>query len=513
MSEFRVDQITNQSGSRGPDIAGITTFSATSGMVMPVDRSSQGILGGISKENLFLYHDPGLSLSSGLLTDLSGNNLHMQIVGPTLTLDGTDNQTSYLTFDGSDDYARLTTDQNPQALSSFPRSGSMTLGMTLKINTFTHVRPFVNRWSGVDQFRVYMFYDSQGEALPITPGAIRFNTDSMKLEYYRGGPVGFGTTTTTGEWVNITTDSPDIQTGGTRGVFAIGSTGSPTLSYDTTTQYITVSTTGNAIDFGDLTGTARGYGASFSSRTRGVFAAGQNGGVNQNNIDYVTISSTGTATAFGNISDVLVRYPTGLSNATRGILVGGYDGSNVRNEMRYVTIAATGSTVDFGNLITASYGGSTCSSSTRGIIANGHGSPARVNSIEFITISTLGNGADFGDNTATTNGMYGCSNSVRGIFAGGYSPSYVNTITYVSIPTLGDAIDFGDLTRSNGYGTSAASSTRGTFIAGTVWPEATNTIDYVQIMSTGNAIDFGDLIDSKTGGGAFGCSNGHGGLG
>ena len=50
------------------------------------------------------------------------------------------------------------------------------------------------------------------------------------------------------------------------------------------------------------------------------------------------------------------------------------------------------------------------------------------------------------------------------------------------------------------------------FIAGTVWPAATNIIDYVQIMSTGNAIDFGDLIDSKTGGGAFGCSNGHGGL-
>ena len=35
----------------------------------------------------------------------------MQIVGPTLTLAGTDNRTSYLTFDGSDDYARLTTNQ------------------------------------------------------------------------------------------------------------------------------------------------------------------------------------------------------------------------------------------------------------------------------------------------------------------------------------------------------------------------------------------------------------------
>ena len=168
MSDFRIDQITNQAGTAGPQIAGITTFSGTSGLLMPsgttVDRSSQGILGGVSKENLFLYHDLGLSLSSGLLTDLSGNNLHMQVVGPTLTLAGTNNQTSYLTFDGSDDYARLTTDQNPQALSSFPRSGSMTLGMTLKINTYTHVRPFVNRWSEVNQFRFLMFNDLDSTA-------------------------------------------------------------------------------------------------------------------------------------------------------------------------------------------------------------------------------------------------------------------------------------------------------------------------------------------------------------
>ena len=35
MSDFRIDQITNQSGTAGPDIAGITTFSSTSGMLMP----------------------------------------------------------------------------------------------------------------------------------------------------------------------------------------------------------------------------------------------------------------------------------------------------------------------------------------------------------------------------------------------------------------------------------------------------------------------------------------------
>ena len=101
---------------------------------------------------------------------------------------------------------------------------------------------------------------AHGENAPlnITPGAIRFNTDSMKLEYFRIGMEGGSTssyagigTLAAGEWVQITTDTPDIQTGGTRGVFAIGSSGSP-LSYDATTQYITVSTTGNAVDFGDM---------------------------------------------------------------------------------------------------------------------------------------------------------------------------------------------------------------------------------------------------------------------
>jgi hypothetical protein len=227
--------------------------------------------------------------------------------------------------------------------------------------------------------------------MSITPGAIRFNTDSMKLEYYHGGSVGFGTTTITGEWVQITTDTPDIQTGGTRGVFAVGSSDG---SYDTTTQYITVDTTGNAIDFGDLTGTARGYGASFSSRTRGVFLAGQNGGTNQNNIDYVTISSTGTATAFGGLFE-LVRYPTGFSNSTRGLIAGGLNPAST-DTIQYATIASTGNTIDFGNAAGGTFsGGASCASSTRGLIQRGSTSD-----IEFVTISTLGNTASFGDSTS-----------------------------------------------------------------------------------------------------------------
>ena len=68
-------------------------------------------------------------------------------------------------------------------------------------------------------------------------GAMRFNSDSQKLEFYDGA-----------QWLQVSTFSPNLN-GGARGVFGGGST--PT--YINTIDYITISTTGNAFDFGDLT--------------------------------------------------------------------------------------------------------------------------------------------------------------------------------------------------------------------------------------------------------------------
>jgi hypothetical protein len=73
--------------------------------------------------------------------------------------------------------------------------------------------------------------------MSISPGALRFNTDSQKLELYDGN-----------QWTEIVATSPDSQTGGARG-FAFGCV-APTFNY----YYynISISTTGNAIDFGDF---------------------------------------------------------------------------------------------------------------------------------------------------------------------------------------------------------------------------------------------------------------------
>jgi hypothetical protein len=358
---------------------------------------------------------------------------------------------------------------------------------------------------------------NENAPLVVVPGAIRFNTDSMKLEYYRGGPVGFGTTTTTGEWVNLTTDSPDIQTGGARGVFG-GGRQAPVATID----YINISSTGNAISFGSLTGSYSIRGACASS-TRGVWSGGYSpspgsspfGRVNV--IDYVTISSTGNAIDFGDTTGGTKRQgQSGFSNSTRGIFTSGYEidffPAAYRNTLDYITIASTGNAINFGNISAgACSANATCASSTRGIIAGGE-SPV-TNIINFVTISTLGNTADFGDLTKVIYDIGGCSNATRGVLAGGYvAPVYVNTIDYITISTLGNAVSFGTLTTATrGLTGACASSTRGVWGGGYVTPAATNIIDYVNITTTGNAIDFGDLTSARYH--IAGLSNGHGGLG
>ena len=90
-------------------------------------------------------------------------------------------------------------------------------------------------------------------------GAIRFNTDSSQMEIYDGN-----------QWTGIQATSPELQTGGTRGLIAGGYTGANQDGID----QINVDTTGNAIDFGDLAQGNTGASGGNSSTTRAVYAAG-----------------------------------------------------------------------------------------------------------------------------------------------------------------------------------------------------------------------------------------------
>jgi hypothetical protein len=80
-----------------------------------------------------------------------------------------------------------------------------------------------------------------------------------------------------------------------------------------------------------------------------------------NNIQYVTIASTGNAADFGDLT-VSRRQVSGCSSATRGVFAGGFGGFNI---IDYVTINSTGDATDFGDL-TVARGGSAATSSAGG---------------------------------------------------------------------------------------------------------------------------------------------------
>ena len=331
--------------------------------------------------------------------------------------------------------------------------------------------------------------------MTVKPGAIRFNTDSMKLEIFRGSAnyegsasmAGIGTLAA-GQWEEIQATSPEAQTGGTRGVFGGGEPNQNTI------DYVSLDTTGDAIDFGDLQ-RSKNVLAGLADRTRACFGGGRTPSA-QNEIDFVTIASTGNAADFGDLTAARLA-AAGASNSTRGLFIAGSTPTKL-NTIDYITIQSTGNAVNFGDTQTTgnSHG---CASPTRAVCVIDTGT------IEYVEISTLGNSSDFGD-MHSRSGM--CSNSIRGVCGGGF-PGPLDTIEYITIATLGDGTEFGDLTVARQEMNGVSSPTRGVWAGGQT-PTRLNTIDYVQIMTTGNAIDFGDLTTARSNHGA--ASNGHGGL-
>jgi len=77
------------------------------------------------------------------------------------------------------------------------------------------------------------------------------------------------------------------------------------MSSSNVIHYITIATTGNASDFGDLT-VARSGTASCADSTRAVIGGGYNHPPGHRvDTDYITIQTTGNATDFGDLTTSL----------------------------------------------------------------------------------------------------------------------------------------------------------------------------------------------------------------
>ena len=311
-------------------------------------------------------------------------------------------------------------------------------------------------------------------------GAMRFNSDSQKLEYFNGEI-----------WMQVHTFNPDLN-GGSRGLVSGGRSSN-------VIQYITISSAGNSVDFGDTTESSREGGAA-SSRTRGLTCGSYPG--YSNVIDYVTFATTGNAQDFGDSPDSR-RSMNSCSSETRGVWLGGIDGPGAPtcNIIDFVTIATTGNAVDYGDLVTTSNNSSgNAGSPTRGLCLGG--TPSTTGSAQYITIATTGNSSTFGDLSSTQGNRGACSNSTRALH------SHESKIDYITIATTGNSIGFGDYLNDAAYKCCVSSPTRGVWSGGS---PGLNVMGYVSIATTGDAIDFGDLVTT-----AYvhvGSSNAHGGLG
>ena len=284
-----------------------------------------------------------------------------------------------------------------------------------------------------------------------------------------------------------------------------------------TMNYLTIATTGNASDFGDLY-LYYAQVSAVSSSTRGVISGGSGptAPTGTTNIDYTTISSQGGVASFGTLTCGKRTAQAPMSDGVRGLFAGGYGGGaplNYTNNIEMVTIASTGDTTDWGDMNFSSSGTwAGCASPTRGMFFGGYNG-ALMNNISYVTIATRGEGGkNFGDLLAASTRTAAASNTTRGIVFGARTPSYVNTIQYVTIATTSNATDFGDLTAVTAESAAASSPTRAINAGGENGSAAVNIIAYVTIASTGNATDFGDLT-ALAGNGPGGCSDVHGGIG
>lgn len=513
-------------------LVGDTTYSSNGGFTFYIEDGQLNFWKGTSTSSVV----SGGTIVQNQWTHLaytreSGSNkifVNGSLVGTAS--DSTDYTDTVLTIGSNNVTQTSGSDAGKYSLSGFASNVRVLKGRALYTAAFT---PPVGELQVIDN-TVLLCCQSPGNVLQEATGVIltapRINNSigAQASRFTPNSPVGFSTTTDVGTQFGSTFDGVTtfdsqaymVPPGGNtrernRGTALFG--GASTT--DDVIQKILIQSTGNAEDFGDLSGNRYETECAASS-TRGVFAGGYTEDTSPNQkvniIEFVTIASPSNATDFGDLT-VQRGHTSGASNSTRGVIAGGSAMPSpypVTNVIDFFTIATTGNASDFGDTTSArKFMGGGRSSTTRALFCGGD--TPDTNAIDFVTIATTGNAQDFGDCTQIgwAKGAGNVSSGTRAVLAGGYDGSAnINVIEFLTIATLGNGTDFGDLAVATRATYAAGSKTRGIFGGGKQNPASatTNTISFITIATTGDASDFGDMINSKAFG--SGLSDCHGGL-
>ena len=401
MSEVRVNNLSNENNTGGPTISGITTYSGSHFFVPPQgDTASrpQSCPPGSLRFNTDTAHLEYYRGDTIGWVEVEASDVEISgVPGGTGSIEG---RGTRAIFAGG--YAPSGTTPNA-SIDTVDAFTIETLGNTVDFNNLSSVRATAAGLS--DETRAF----SLGGVGPV---ASQYSTVVNIIEFCifssTGGFTDFGDLSDTQGYQAGFSDK-------TRGIVAGGGYG-----YTNVIEYITMQSSGNAVDFGDTAitnkiGTAGGY----SSSTRGYILGGARylapDTASFNTIQVVTISTTGDATDFGDM--LYANYSHGAaSNAIRGLKGGGY-GPNYTSRIEFLTLSSSGNMVYFGDL--AMGGGSqkqAAASPTRFVIGGGYVAPTPfVNSLDFVQIATTGDATDFGDLTSARRGTHSCSNNHGGL--------------------------------------------------------------------------------------------------
>ena len=331
MSELRINNITDRAGSSGPIIAGVSTVTSTSHMVMPSGPTEmrggrgRGIVAGGDNPTFLSSMEFVEIATTGNSTDFGDmSEAKRKLTGASSSIRG-------LIFGGqtspspnvpiiSIEYTTISSSGGGNDFGDLATSHFDGAGVTSEIRGF--VCGGGNTYQNVIDF--------------VTIASTGDSTD-------------FGDLAEFGRQLNAGCESP------TRGIILGGYNGAPHPSPSSTTstiQFFNFASQGNTTKFGELTESARNV-IAVSDQTRGVRMGGYSETANPaaftDTIDFITMASEGNATDFGNcLSAVLNGAPA--QNKTRGIMMGGQTPSDI-NVIQFITIQSAGNAQDFGDLL------------------------------------------------------------------------------------------------------------------------------------------------------------------
>ena len=270
-----------------------------------------------------------------------------------------------------------------------------------------------------------------------TPSSLQFAVDYVNIAT-RGNTINWGDMRV-GRYIGQNAVGGEV-----RVIFCggYGLSPSPETSDVNAMDYGTIASGGQCVDFGNLTRTDRGAGTGGNS-TRGIYWGGQSAPAER--IDYFEIQTTGNAIEFVNLGG---SARSGQMCSASPIKCVRSSSGDTNSDMAYLNFSTTGKVIDFGDARTSAFYLGTASNGVRGIIAGGSinfptPSSHIETSVQHFNFASGGNTTPFGD-LQQGSAYSGASSMTRGCFSSFYSQANSGHVESIEIASDGNGVDFGD---------------------------------------------------------------------